>query len=177
MPFDPEARHRRSIRLPGYDYTSAGAYFVTLVAKDRECLFEHAANRTAVERAWLALPATNSHVKLDIYVVMPNHFHGILWLDGPRRGGSRTAPTDALKPRKPLGRLIGAFKTTSTKAINLLRDSPGVPVWQRNYYERIIRNEAELNRIRQYILDNPANWAEDAENPTAPAKPRLLRPS
>jgi len=169
MSYVPERRHRRTIRLPGYDYASSGAYFVTLVAKDRECLFENDANRAAVERAWLALPATNTHVKLDTYVVMPNHFHGILWLDDPRRGGSRTAPTDASKPRKPLGRLIGAFKTTSTKAINLLRDSPGVPVWQRNYYERVIRNEDELNRVRQYILDNPANWDEDVENPATKA--------
>ena len=162
-----EKHHRRSIRLPGYDYASAGAYFVTIVVRERELLFEHESYGDAVRKAWLALPFTNPHVKLDTYVVMPNHFHGIIWLDGPRRGGSRTAPTNTARPSKPLGRLVGAFKTTSTKAINSMRGTPAVPVWQRNYYERIIRDEAELNRVRQYISDNPAKWAEDPENPSA----------
>jgi REP element-mobilizing transposase RayT len=170
VPFDSNRHHRRSVRLPGYDYTSAGAYFVTIVSRNRELLFEDSRFKEAAERAWLALPVTNSHVTLDQHVVMPNHFHGIIWLNGPRRGGSRTAPTDVARQPKSLGRLIGAFKTTSTKTINLLRNTPGVPIWQRNYYERIIRDDNELNRVRRYILDNPAKWGEDPENPTVAIK-------
>jgi REP element-mobilizing transposase RayT len=70
--------------------------------------------------------------------------------------------------RKPLGRLVGAFKTVSTKQINQLRDMPGVPFWQRNYWEHIIRNEESLGRIREYIENNPARWAEDQLRPGAP---------
>jgi REP element-mobilizing transposase RayT len=165
MPFAREAHHRRSIRLPAHDYASAGAYFITIVTKERECLFDDDALRRAVDDAWHLLAQHNPNIRLDTYVVMPNHIHGILFIDGPRRGGSRTAPTGAPVKTKPLGRLVGSFKVMSTKAVNILRDTPGVPLWQRNYYERIIRNTAELARIRQYIRDNPANWATDPENP------------
>ena len=99
-------------------------------------------------------------------------------IDQPRRGGSRTAPTineqynaDAInKKRKPLGRLIGAFKTVSTKKINVLRDSPGTPVWQRNYYEHIIRNPGAMDKIRQYIVNNPMSWSIDQLHPDNPSK-------
>ena len=87
---------------------------------------------------------------------MPNHFHGILII---RTGGSRTAPTT--KKRKPLGRLIGAFKTVSTKQINQLRKIPGGKIWQRNYYEHVIRNENDLNQTRQYINENILKWEMD----------------
>ena len=103
---------------------------------------------------------------MDEWVVMPNHLHGIIVIvDAACRGGSRTAPTN-LARHKPLGRLIGAFKTVSTKRINAIRDTPNLPVWQRNYYEHIIRDDEELNRIRQYIADNPMQWEMDSENPS-----------
>ncbi len=92
---------------------------------------------------------------------MPNHFHGIVFLLDDRRGGSRTAPTK----RKPLGRLIGAFKTVSTQRINEIRNTPGSPVWQRNYYEHVIRNETDLEEIREYIQNNPLEWLEDENHP------------
>lgn len=124
-----------------------------------------------VDECWLWLQKQYAYVELDAYVVMPNHLHGIIFItqnaegdsriDGSRAGGSRTAPT----PSKTLGRLIGAFKTTSTKKINHIKQTPGVQLWQRNYYEHIIRNEADLNRIREYILYNPARWEQDTENP------------
>jgi REP element-mobilizing transposase RayT len=162
-----ERHDRRSTRLRGYDYTAPGAYFVTIVAYQREMMFEPPHVRKIVDDCWLALAELYAPVTLDEYVVMPNHFHSILIIDEPRRGGSRTAPTPAPNPRKPLGRLIGAFKTMSAKRINLRAGTPGAPVWQRNYYERIIRDEDELNRTRQYILDNPSNWDADPENPVA----------
>ncbi len=188
--YDPNRHHRRSIRLEGYDYASAGAYFVTLVTQGRECLFgevkdgemEENHYGRIVSETWQWLASQYSYVVVDAFTVMPNHLHGILIIldDGLGRGGSRTAPTSVgmfayngsehlnsdkpLRP-KPLGRLIGAFKTVSAKVINKTRDVPGAPVWQRNYYEHIIRDQASPDRISQYISDNPARWAEDPENP------------
>ena len=105
-------------------------------------------------------------------MIMPNHLHGIIVIADVVKGGSRpgfaalcpgtTAPTEK---RKPIGRLVGAFKTVSTKRINHPRNTPGLKIWQRNYYEHIIRNDDELNRIREYIANNPAQWEMDRENP------------
>ncbi len=172
--FDPALYHRRSVRLPGYDYARPGAYFVTICACGRECLFGEAldgrvvlndAGRIAAE-AWTWLEERYGHVRLDKWIVMPNHMHGIIMIIDPvhRRGGSRTAPKNAAG-RKPLGRLIGAYKTVSTKRINEARGTPGVRVWQRNYYEHVIRDDDELVRIREYIVNNPARWDLDRENP------------
>ncbi|MDF0666327.1 MAG: hypothetical protein P0119_09705 [Nitrospira sp.] len=165
--------HRRSIRLKGYDYAQAGAYFVTMCTQNRACLFGNVVDGQmrlnecgqVVADSWLWLSARYPHVDLDEWVVMPNHLHGIIILTGPDgRGGSRTAPTEN---RKPIGRLIGAFKTVSTKRLNTMHNSPGVPVWQRNYYEHIVRSEEALIHIRRYIVGNPAHWEEDRENPQA----------
>lgn len=165
--------HRRSIRLKGYDYAQAGAYFVTLCTQKRACLFGDIVNGRMrlndcgqmVADSWLCMSAQYPHVDLDEWAVMPNHLHGIIILTEPdRRGGSRTAPT---QNRKPIGRLIGAFKTVSTKRLNAIRKIPGDSVWQRNYYEHIIRSEESLTHIRQYIVGNPARWEEDRENPQA----------
>jgi REP element-mobilizing transposase RayT len=164
MTYDPATHHRRSIRLPAYDYARAGAYFVTVVCKDRTLLLEEPLYGEIVEQVWHWLAAQYDYVVLDQYVIMPNHLHGIIFIRDSSRGGTRTAPTDAAK-RKPLGRLVGAFKTVSTKRINEMRGTPGLPVWQRNYYEHVIRNEDELDHIRRYIMDNPARWAQDPENP------------
>jgi len=170
MKFDPKIHHRRSIRLQGYDYSQAGAYFVTIVAWQREMLFGEIMDGMMklnefgriVSEKWQWLEMQYEYVELGEWVIMPNHFHGILVIhDG--RGGSRSAPTPI--KRKPLGGLIGAFKTVSTKQVNLLRDTEGQVVWQRNYYERIIRNEPEMDRITRYIESNPLRWADDDENP------------
>jgi len=165
MPYDRTRHHRRSIRLQGYDYGLEGAYFVTLVCKDRVPLFVDPGLRGVADEAWLWLATQYSHVSLDEYIIMPNHLHGIVVLRDAAEGGSRTAPTTPAFPRKALGRLVGAFKTVSTKRINQAMGTPGAVVWQRNYWERVIRNEEEMNRIRQYIVDNPARWGEDPENP------------
>ena len=146
--FGDGKHHRRSIRLKGYDYAQAGAYFVTICTQDRACLFDDVIDGQmrlndcgqVVADSWSWLSGRYLHVDLDEWVVMPNHRHGIMILtDG--RGGSRTAPT---KNRKPIGRLIGAFKTVSTKRLNTVRNTPGAPVWQRNYYEHIVRSEESL---------------------------------
>jgi REP element-mobilizing transposase RayT len=186
LPYDATKHHRRSIRLPDYDYTSPGTYFVTICVQGGECLLGQIVDgemqlneRGQIAAAsWEWLGAQYPYVSLDAWVIMPNHMHGIIVVqddDAPTtcRGGSRTAPTrtapaDATPTeRKPLGRLVGAFKTVSTKRINQLRDTPGVPFWQRNYWEHISRNGQSLNRIREYIDNNPARWPEDQLHPDA----------
>ena len=170
--YDPKKHHRSSIRLAGFDYSATGTYFVTIVAYQRECLFGEVVDGEMVltefgkivDETWQWLENQYSYVQSGTSIVMPNHFHGILVMDDDRRGGSRTAPTKPIK-RKPLGRLIGAFKTVSTKQINLLHNTEGQVVWQRNYYEHIIRNDDDLNRIHRYIETNPSMWADDTENP------------
>ena len=175
MGYDPEIHHRRSIRLKGYDYSQDGGYFVTLCAKDKACLFgrivdgEMRSNRVGdiVTNCWAWLGEQYDYIQLDRWVLMPNHFHGILRIDGACRGGSRTALTGESRQEivipKPLGRLIGAFKTVSTKQVNQLHQQSGRPLWQRSYYEHVIREEEELVEIRKYIANNPANWDKDRE--------------
>src|SRR5208283_4889519 len=127
-----------------------------------------------VARCWQWLAEQYMYIGLDEWIVMPNHLHGIIVItDG--RGGSRTAPTKtgamgdeggsrtAPTKRKTLGRLVGAFKTVSTEDINQLRGTPARPLWQRDFYDHIIRNEDELNKIREYIRTNPLQWASDPD--------------
>jgi len=143
-------------------------YFVTAVTANRDCLFADALLRSTVERSWLAIPQHAAHASLDAWVVMPNHIHGIVVLDA--FGESRPTPAEAtssdLLKAGSLGSIIGNFKSITTRAINRARRSPGAPVWQRNYYERIVRNDGELDRIRAYIAANPMRWALDRENPS-----------
>ena len=183
MKFNPFIHHRRSIRLQGYDYSRSGTYFVTLCTQNRQCLFGEIVNGQMrlndagrmVADSWEWLAEQYDHVSLDEYVIMPNHAHGIIVINDDRRGGShcrggsRTAPTatrtaPTTGKRKPIGRLIGAFKTVTTKHINELRETPGRKLWQRNYWEHIVRNESELNRIREYIRNNPGQWELDSLN-------------
>ena len=163
-------------RLKGYDYLRAGAYFVTICIQKRECLFGDIVNDEmvlndagrVVSDSWTWLGTQYDHVELDEYMIMVNHLHGVLIItDG--RGGSGTALTSSRTTPagnlKPLGRIIGAFKTVSTKRINEIQSAPSARLWQRNYYEHIIRNKNELNRIREYIIINPMQWELDRENP------------
>ena len=145
---------------------------MTVVVKDRSLRFSTILNGKIqltteghlVAKAWKWLETRYPYVSLDEYVVMPNHLHGIIVIGaGSDWGDSRIAPTQT--GRKPLGRLVGAFKTVSTKRINLAFGSPGRSLWQRNYYERIIRDESELSQAREYISENPLRWDLDRENP------------
>ena len=161
---------RRSLRLKGYDYSQAGAYFVTICTHNRECLFGgvldghmrlNDAGRS-IQAAWETLPHFYPHAVLDAVVVMPNHVHGIIILVG---AGFKPAPTGICYG---LPELIRAVKTFSSRRINELRGTPGATVWQRNYFERVIRNDNEMHRIREYIFNNPAQWELDRENPNNP---------
>ncbi len=176
MRFDSDRHHRRSIRLKGYDYAQAGAYFVTICTQDRECLFGDIVEGTMwlndagqmVEDEWSRTSAVRPNVQLDAFVVMPNHIHGIICIADDGRGTARRAPTVERfghPVRGSLPTIVRAFKSATTKHVNEMRQTPGVPVWQRNYYEHVIRDEYELDHIREYIVGNPARWEEDVNNP------------
>lgn len=183
--YDPERHHRRSIRLKGHDYSQGGAYFVTICTHNRECIFGEVANGEVllnefgqvVESAWFDLPKHYPNVELDAFVVMPNHVHGIIIVGAGLidnvGAGFKPAPTMAMAAgKKPvptggyaLSEVVRGFKTFSARRINEVRDTLGTPVWQRNYYEHIARDEDRLNRIREYIINNPTQWQYDRENP------------
>ncbi|MCB0201526.1 MAG: hypothetical protein H6649_12290 [Caldilineae bacterium] len=179
-------RHRRSIRLRGYDYSQAGAYFITVVTHDRTCLFgqvvdgEMLLNAAGLEaeKCWLAIPEHFPFVELDAFVIMPNHIHGIIVItpdgDNVRAnvGAKNFSPLPPppsrhsqsfRSPSKTVGSIVRGFKIGVTKWFRAKTDV--YAVWQRNYYDHIVRDEPSLHRIRQYIVDNPMKWAIDHENP------------
>ncbi len=188
-----DTAQRRSIRLQGYDYSGDGGYFLTICAHRRASLFGEIVDGQMqlsewgeiVQQEWLQTAVVRPYVVLDDFVVMPNHFHAIVFImkpddqprdvgtprpDGDTVGARRAVP---LQPQHAFGKpvagslptIVGAFKSAVTKRINEQRGTPGTPVWQRNYYEHVIRNELSLNDIRSYVQTNPARWAEDDENP------------
>lgn len=189
MSYNPDLHHRRSIRLKGYDYAQAGAYFVTINLEHRLCLFGEIKNGAMnlnpagkmVLRVWEEIPQKYPGVDIDAFVVMPNHIHGIIVLGdllnqlddnhvgvglvptlAKGRATTRVAPT--------LGDVIGGFKSITTNQYIKGVKTQGWPafnerLWQRNYHERILRDEDELNVRRNYIIHNPLNWNTDEENP------------
>jgi REP element-mobilizing transposase RayT len=205
--------------LPGYDYALPGAYFVTLCAFNRKCIFgrvvedrmdENDCAKLAREQ-WFESAQIRQEFALDAFIVMPNHLHGILWILGPKRerllvgsgfaqpivGADGVRPPDAQTPvgasrarplaerrsalqtprnrRRPippmrshsLASWAAGFKSALTSRIRKLWNRPRAAVWQEDYFERIIRDEDELFKIREYILSNPARWKLDRENPEA----------
>lgn len=233
MRYSTEGHHRHSSRLKGYDYSQAGGYFITLVSEQRECLFGSIVDQCVVlsdfgkivEEEWLRSTEIRKEILLDDYVVMPNHFHAVVFIQdaegnkavgaipdvgatsiveatgrSPLRGagwmgiseqsnmkraegrrmndmteataitgatGRSPLPEGQHRPVGPgkhsLGSLVGGFKSACTVKINVLRDAQGTKVWQRNYYEHVLRNEDELLRARAYIRGNPARWQDDEE--------------
>lgn len=161
-----EIKNRKPIRLKNYDYSEPGYYFVTVCVKDRECCFgeivngEMALNKCGkiVDQQWQWLKQNFPYVDLDTFVIMPNHFHGILIINDV---GTGLDPS--LQKILPLSNIIGAFKTTSSKKIHaagFLDFS-----WQRSFYDHVIRKDESLDKIRKYILNNPRQWDLDKENP------------
>ena len=192
--FEPQKHHRRSIRLPNYDYSQPGAYFVTIVTWHRECLFGEVVNGAMklsksgeiVQWEWKALPQRFRYIELGAHVVMPNHFHGILIFHehvGATRpdlintysgkGDSSQLAQEGVDgsplPHGPkqfsLGAIIAQFKSRVTKRLWKIPSLKNTPVWQRNYYEHIIRNEQDLQTKTDYINANPMLWSQDDENP------------
>jgi len=170
-----DRHHRHSIRIPGYDYSQAGAYFVTIVSHNRENLFgiihdgEMILNPFGeiIVEEWIKTPAVRPNVELGEYIIMPNHVHGILvFVDDIVGATRRVTPTNTTTLQSgSLGAVIGQFKSIVTKRINGWHNVTGRPVWQRNYYEHIIRNERDLQNKTDYIEANPMLWDDDDENP------------
>jgi REP element-mobilizing transposase RayT len=162
----PSQCQRRSLRLKDYDYTQEGAYFVTICTHGHKCLFGQ-----IVHDEWTRTAIARPNVAIDAFIVMPNHLHGIIIINeyNIRRGdlaGRPYTPIPHGPPSNSISAMVGQFKSLATKHINALRGTPGTRVWQRNYYEHVIRNEDDLNEIRQYVLYNPVKWDIDENNPT-----------
>ena len=187
--YDPQSYGRRSYRLVGYDYSQAGAYFVTVVTQARECLFgevhdcEMKLNYAGemVRRVWTGLPDRFPNVAVGDFIVMPNHIHAIVDIydvGAPLVGaqtnkllpGAAEANGATTRVAPTLGAVIGAFKSLTTVEYAWGVRSHGWPafkrrLWQRNYFEHIVRNDESRNRIIEYIGVNPATWTHDIENP------------
>jgi len=167
-----DKHNRRSIRLKDYDYSRAGAYFITICCYNKTTYFENVKIRNITEQCWMEIPQHFPNVYLDEYVIMPNHLHGILILQDSCRGVQLNAPTQnsfnkpfsKSSPRQnTISLIIRTFKaavTTQSRHIGHEKFA-----WQRNYYDHIIRKENELESIRQYINENPLKWELDEENP------------
>ncbi|HEX9372473.1 MAG TPA: transposase [Roseiflexaceae bacterium] len=170
MPYDPARHHRRSLRLKGYDYTQPGAYFVTICVYQRQHLFGNIEDGVVVlslygqevARCWRALPRFFPSITLDEYVVMPDHLHGIIVIQRAQRtaGASAGEGDGVWRGTTPssLSAILQNFKSISTRRINPLRAAPGAPLWQRDFYEHIIRDSEALERVRAHIVANPASW-------------------
>lgn len=179
--YDPKIHHRRSIRLMGYDYSQPGLYFITLCTHNRAYLFgeikegKMILNKYGViaEKAWLKTESIRDNLKIDAFVIMPNHVHGIIQIvrtnsNSPQRNTPHQEtpqPKTLFKsPSKTIGAIIRGYKATVTKQIHNSSGQYGTPVWQRNYYEHIIRNDNDYQHIYDYIIDNPAKWQDDKFN-------------
>jgi putative transposase len=190
--FNSEKHHRRSIRLPNYDYSQSGIYFVTICTHqklpwfgeiDRGKMFVNQIGNIVV-REWLKSSQMRLEIELDEWILMPNHLHGIVIinknncdrsisnmdenlqgtnLQGTNLQGASLAPLRVRKSRS-LSSFIGGFKSAVTKRVRQASQISDLCVWQRNYYESVIRDERQLNHIQQYIVNNPFNWDEDVEN-------------
>ena len=193
--YDPNMHHRRSIRLPWYDYSEDDWYFVTMCVQNHACMFGNILNDQMrlnnagfmVRTWWRKVGGKFPSVQTDGYIIMPNHFHGIVNIVGaaptlnntsgqPRdksgqpHGVAPTLNNTSGQHHSKLGDIVNWFKTmTTNQYIRGVKQNGWLPfpgkLWQRNYYEHIIRSEEELNHIRQYIAENPLNWRTDEENP------------
>jgi REP element-mobilizing transposase RayT len=194
MKYDPQKHHRRSIRLKGYDYTQPGAYFVTICAYQRDEIFGAIINGEVrlsalgkiVREEWLRSAEIRKEIQVcgDEFMIMPNHLHGINWIVGadgvrpnmewahalrpnpmlpkPQKPDARRASLRLRRVPRSLGSFIAGFKASVTSRAGRELNMTGI--WQRNYYEHIVRNDRELNNIRWYILNNPINWQLDRDN-------------
>lgn len=170
--FNPQIHHRRSLRLNGYDYSLAGLYFITICCHDKICRFGNVVNNEMVlneygkvaYEEWLKLSERFSNFELDVFQIMPNHMHGIVWLTdvgatlavAQTRAGASPAPT--------VCDIVGAYKSlVANRCLDIYKSKNEMmgKLWQRNYYEHIIRNDFAYDRISEYIIQNPLKWMDD----------------
>ncbi len=204
MKYDPVVHHRRSVRLKDYDYSKAGAYFLTICTWNKECILGGVDNEKielseygkTVFEEWHQSSRIRKEMDLDEFVIMPNHIHGIVIIHDTiteqhhavvngklsieNTGQTSNVGANGRSPlrmkTKSISSFMAGFKSSVTKRINQIRSTPGAPFWQRNYYEYIIRGEKELNAIREYIRYNPLRWNEDTENPNRKTKDEKNKP-
>jgi len=171
---------RRSLRLREYDYNQPGAYFITICTQSRQCLLGEIIDGqmkineigVLVQTTWQQIAKRYPETELDAFVIMPNHIHGIIVINAGKIHESPLPKSEIMRRRNMLlPKIIGFFKMNSAKKINILQATPATQVWQRNYYEHIIRDERDLNQIREYIENNPAKWLEDENHPANIEKP------
>ena len=168
MPYDADTHQRRSIRLSGFDYAGPAAHFITICAYRRRCVFgkivpeemQMNALGEIVREEWLRTPGIRPGVEVDAFVVMPNHIHGIVVFTDV--GAHCCAPLH--RPPRSLGSLVAQWKATTTRRVNALPDMGGARLWQRNYYDHVIRSDEEWAAISAYIEANPALWTYDRDN-------------
>ncbi|MFT5702841.1 MAG: putative transposase [Rickettsiales bacterium] len=187
MKYNPKVHHRRSIRLKNYDYSQDGAYFITICCEDKKCLFGKIVNGEMVlnefgkiaHNEWMKTVELRKNIALDVFVVMPNHIHGIIIIRTPAITNNGIVGADCIRPNftnknnddfakkgecnsplqgtsQTIGAIVRGYKSAVTKRINFSKS-----IWQRNYHEHIIRNENSYQLISDYILTNPAKWLED----------------
>ena len=183
--YNPTIHHRRSIRLKGYDYSQAGLYFITICCQDRVCRLGKIENGVMIcnelgeiaYREWMKTAELRPQIELDAFMVMPNHIHGILkinemdmdTLHSPNNTGDNTGDnmgdnmgecnSPLRSPSNTIGAIIRGYKSSVTKQFGLMGFDE--KLWQRNYYEHIIRDEQSYQIISEYIINNPKKWADD----------------
>jgi len=180
----PPKNRRRSIRLKDYNYSQEGAYFITVCTRNRENLFGNVTEGQmqlngygkVVNDFWGNIPLHFPSVDTDAFVVMPNHVHGIILINDACRGGATppmgngmVSPSggEVTSPLRKisLGQIVAFYKYQTAKLVNQIRNTPGVTVWQRNYHDHIVHDDEHLNKIREYVFQNPLKWDLDDENP------------
>ncbi|MCY4062996.1 MAG: hypothetical protein OXG53_11560 [Chloroflexi bacterium] len=170
-----QQRFRRSLRLQGYDYRQSGAYFVTICTYQRHYTFGKVIDGDMVlsqwgeivNDEWRRTETVRANVEMDAYVIMPNNIHGVVLIVDDataNRSANDYHNANLQNTAGSLGQIIGHFKSIATKRILSVAATREAPIWQRGYYEHIIRNEKSLNEIRSYIISNPGRWSEDSLN-------------
>jgi len=160
-----------TLSIPEFDYSQPGAYYVTIVTHDRKSIFGRIINGDMelndigkmVKEVWMAIPDHFPNVEMGEYVIMPNHIHGIISITVEATHASPLPRISKGPMPGSIGAIIGSYKSAATRSFHKIQNSHENSLWQRNYYEHIIRNERDYQAIYEYILANPINWEEDEE--------------
>jgi REP element-mobilizing transposase RayT len=186
MTENKEPKPHKSVRLPSFNYDESGAYSITIVTTNRTCLFGSIENGKMIANEfgqiviaeWLRSAVIRPEIRLDVFALMPNHFHGIAWIwtsdvndSGAQIHANERAHIHAAlrgsRERAPrsISTFVSGFKGAVTARINTLRKTPGRPVWQPSFHEHVIRDDEDLRLHQEYVLNNPLQWELDSENP------------